>query len=230
MTVPLRKIKTDRRERIRIGQLNAQSSSACIDEIRNVAKDHGLDIIIIQEPYIIRGIIPKMAGIRTYYKGNESKVATLVFDQNIEVLFDRQLTNTHHVVVKIHKGNYAVNLVNSYFQFNEIVETHLNSWDKIVRELGNENIIFAGDVNSKSLYWYSDDSRMTGQTIEAFNRGQKIEEFILENNMEVCNTYGELPTYSSHVGGSNIDITLAGADVEIINWKVYESGNSVIID
>lgn len=155
MSVPQRNINLDGREPIRIGQLNAQGSSACMDEIRNIAQDHKLNVMLIQEPYSRLGKIQNMAGVRIYYKCNDCKAAIFVFDQNIEVLYDRKLTNTHHVVIKLHKV--------------QTVEPHLRTWDKVIQELGNNKVIFAGDVNSKSLYWFSDDTNMTGQAIEAFN-------------------------------------------------------------
>lgn len=48
-------------------------------------------------------------------------------------------------------------------------------------------LILAGDVNAKSLMWYSRDDNMRGHKLEAFNRGKSTRGFHTRegpNNME----------------------------------------------
>lgn len=79
---------------IRIGQINLQGSRACLEEITHIVRELEIDVMLIQEPYILRGKVPHLAGARAYFIEGNPKAATLVFNDNIEVLLLRELSSS----------------------------------------------------------------------------------------------------------------------------------------
>jgi len=133
------------------------------------------------------------------------KAAIVLNNPNIDVL-QLDLGNFSHVVaVQIITNTYELYLVSVYFQFSHLVEPYLTILDEYIAKIKNNvknEIIICADVNALSASWFSrikDD------------RGDKIKEFIMANNLVVLNQASKYTTFSSHSGTSNVDVTLSTA-------------------
>lgn len=87
---------------------------------------------------------------------------------------------------------------------------------EIIRKLGRNKIIIAGDFNAKSVLWFNK---------ETDEKEEKLEEFIYENDLILINKDGNPPTFWTINGSSNIDITLTTKDMRqlIESWEVKDS-------
>lgn len=214
---------------IRIGQINLQGSRACLEEMRQIVNEKGIDILLVQEPYSWEGRLPTVNGCRNYYIEGNPKAAILIYNDNLEMVFQKELSTSHHVSGRLYVCNNNVNLVSSYFQFSDDIEPHIQQWERIMRHSGATDSILAGDVNARSPLWFSKEGKMNGAIREGYARGEKLEEFIIAQELIVCNEPGHLPTYVGEIGkqeGNNIDITLRTKGIRISNWRVGDDGNS----
>lgn len=119
-----------------------------------------------------------------------------------------------------------MNLISSYFQFNEEIEPYILHWEKIIRGIGT-GCLLTGDVNARSPLWLSTEGNMNGGIREGYVGGENIEEFIISHELIACNEPGHLPTYAGEIDtqeGSNIDLTLRTKNTKIGNWQVGEEG------
>lgn len=57
--------------------------------IQRYVKGRRIDIMVLQEPYLRRGIIPYKSGVRAYYIEQNPKATIMVYSDDIEVLFVR---------------------------------------------------------------------------------------------------------------------------------------------
>ena len=85
---------------IRVGQINVQGSSICLEELNFVIRDRSIDIVLLQEPYSCGGRIPHLDGYRVYYASERPKAAIVIVNNEIEGLFVRELSGEHHVCLK----------------------------------------------------------------------------------------------------------------------------------
>lgn len=65
--------------RIRIGQQNVQGCRAYLEDINETITEQKRDVMLSQEPYSYRGIIPNVGGTKII-EGNP-KAATLVYNE-----------------------------------------------------------------------------------------------------------------------------------------------------
>lgn len=218
----------DKRIIIRIGQQNVQGSRACQEELKSVVLEKRIDVMLLQEPYSYRGIIPHTSGGRTYAVGERPRSAIIVYNENIEVMIITELSDRHHTCVKLFLAGKSIGIVSSYFQHSEEIGPHIEHWAKCLKKFGNRNLILAGDVNAKSLLWYSVETDCE-HNMHSFEKGAQLEELILEKGLRVCNAEGHLPTYAGLAGRhqeNNIDITVCTPNIRIDNWNVQDAVNS----
>lgn len=168
-----------------------------------------------------RGRIPHMDKCRVYYIEENPKSAIVIVNDKIEGLFIRELSSEHHTCVKIMIDDTEVYMINSYFQYKDDINVHLQAWEICVKKLKRKRILLAGDVNAKSILWYNEDTDTKGEELEAF---------IEANYLEICDKEGEKKTFAgipgSTTGEVNIHVTLVTRNVNIENWIVQDEGNS----
>jgi len=200
-------------------QLNAQGFKEVAGDLRK-RMENRVDIMALQEPYSLVGRVKGYVGLRGRVfqpKVATPKAAIIINNPDIDVL-QLDLGNTSHVVaVQIIAKAHEFYLVSAYFQFSHSVEPYLTMLDECIAKIRNNNakneIIICVDVNAQSTAWYS---RLTD------DRGDKVEDFIIENNLIVLNQVSKHPTYASHSGTLNIDVTLSTAGIvgHIRNWRI----------
>ena len=113
----------------------------------------------------------------------------------------------------------SVYLASIYFQCSHQIEPYLDKIRKIVTELPRQKLIIAADTNAKSTLWhckYNDP------------RGDTLEETLSHLDLAVLNEPDNPPTSISHLGTSNIDITMAsGPAINLVrDWTVHECWTS----
>ncbi|GFY27724.1 uncharacterized protein TNCV_241901 [Trichonephila clavipes] len=121
----------------------------------------------------------------------------------------------HTVSVNIKLNQVLLTVINVYFSphgdFSEAIN-QLNLYKGI-----NKNCLLAGDFNARSVVWgYKNTDR----------RGDILADFLLSNNLHLCNIPGLGPTFHgprSAVG--NPDLTLTSCDLVsfVENWEILST-------
>lgn len=149
-----------------------QGSRAYQEELKCVIIEKRIDVMLLQEPYPYRGIIPHMEGGRTCAVGGRPRSAIIVYNDKIEVMLIKELSVRHHTRVKLFLGGKNIGIVSSYYQF---LQKH---WAQCLKKFGNRNLILAGEVNAQSLLFYSIETDCD-QNTHSYEKGSKLEELIL---------------------------------------------------
>ena len=143
-------------ENLRIAQINGQRSKLVMWEIRKIIEELKLDIICIQEPYVVNSHIPFMPlRSRQILYGNKAMAATVIINEKLQVVNIAQFMDTHVNCLEIIHRHGSVILVNYYFQFSWEIEPFLNKLQNIHSKFRNKEIIHMCDCNAKSTWWFS---------------------------------------------------------------------------
>lgn len=203
---------------IRFLQVNAQRSLNVAHEVRKMVSENRIDVATIQEPYLykgqVKGYAPMSAKIVQNHKDQETKAAIIIYNDSITVTQLEQFKNEHIVCahLKTKEGSFYIVLI--YCQFSYKIKGFLTKLQEIIRKLGENKIIITGDF--KSVLWYNK---------ETDEKGEKLEEFVSENDLIIINKEGNPSTFWTVNGSSNIDITLTTKDMRhsIETWQVKDN-------
>lgn len=200
---------------LRIGQINAQRSSAAATELEILMSELELDLLCIQEPYQYKNVVrgynsSKLRVIQP--TGITPWVAAVAVHDKMDVLVHPG-NNAHAIYFKIYTQTCNFYLINIYCQHSLPINTFLDFISDILIRIGGERFILTLDANAKSELWYSN---------ETDDRGRLLEEFILTNDLIILNEPNNPPTFMTSNGQSNIDLTLASSNFgrSIKEWKV----------
>ena len=188
-------------------QINLQHCKAASDSlISDVGSNlQTLPILLIQEPYVRKGHpIFNLTNYNTFYKGKNNRslisVPRLYKSWPVE-----SLTDSDNVTVLIEDDkNKQILLVSSYLDI-----TNGNVIPNKLEEILNYSnikkipVLLGMDSNSHSTFWGCDSNN---------SRGDKLEEWILQNNLAVVNR-GYEKTFVSPIGSSIIDLTLVSNEI-----------------
>ena len=147
-------------------------------------------IYLLQEPYLYRGKIPGIPGgiANSHIPGNDSRTA-IVCSRNLNLWFCPQFSDRDLTVCYWKgplDGGGDIYLASAYMDImaTGVVSAKLQGLVAHC-EVTKTKLIICADTNSHSTLW--------GST-EANRRGEKLEEFIFQNNLHVHNI-GNLPTF-----------------------------------
>lgn len=209
--------------RLKIVQLNMRRSRTVTLEAQKLLEEKNIDILLMQEPYNIRGRFVGFSSGTTIVSGGNPgdnlMAGIAINNRDITVLKIAHLSDAHCTCVEISGPFGSVYLASIYFQCSHQIEPYLDKIQKIVTELPRQKLIIAADTNAKSTLWhcrYNDD------------RGDMLEETLSLLDLAVLNEPDNPPTSISHLGTSNIDITMAsGPAINLVrNWTVHECWTS----
>lgn len=178
------------------------------------------DLYLVQEPPCINGvIIPNFHHPhRIIYHSPLSRPYTAIIcanpNLNLQLLTD--FSNNKFTTVVAHFNRSKVVLVSAYVHPHDDDARFSNFITELCEHplWGVLPIIFAGDFNARSTFWYD---RITT------NRGSKLLELIQDLDL-TCHNNSSTPTCIHATGSSNIDLTLSRnlSDLSINNWVVNQ--------
>lgn len=200
---------------LRIGQINAQRSSAAATELEILIQECNIDILCIQEPYNfmskVRGYNSKDLKI-IQPEGKTPWVAAALKHTKFNILVFPSMSE-HILFFKVYTSACDFYIINLYCQFSLQLDNFLQLLHNILDKIRGEKYIITVDSNSKSELWYAK---------ETDDRGKLFVDFILENNLIILNEVSNPPTFMTAYCQSNIDITLVSPNFSnsIKDWKV----------
>lgn len=196
-------------EDIRIGQINAGKGKAATILSGKEMRENKWDILLIQEPYekdtslYSEGQVYKKGKTWTVIRQGINTVRIKIQGKESIVANKVQLENNRQLI-----------LVNVYAHKNGNIERELREVARVIKNNKGE-IIITGDWNARNAAW---GDRTTD------NRGDKLMEFAVENNLIIENINQEGPTYETENGKSNIDVTMT-RNLQKIEWKIRQEDN-----
>lgn len=208
---------------MKIGQLNIRSIYNKKEELKDVIRNHNLDIICLQETWIKEDNFNLMQSYKCFHRNRADGyggVAIMVKNKisTNEILFI-DLTNIEiigvEVKVKHKKENKMYNIINIYIKPN-ITDGELSEdLDRIGTKLNNiENLIICGDINLAHNMW---DNKCKGNSKKA----DTFVEFINNNSLITLNT-GE-PTHLHDTNSRAIDISISTINLfDQFNWSISD--------
>jgi hypothetical protein len=201
---------------VKILQLNSQRSNSVASDIKNKTISD-IDIIMLQEPYTYGGVIKGYSQIGTKIvqpRMNNPQVGIIVLNSAYDVIQLPPNDLEYIVGAQITTDSGSYFMISVYFRPSQDVDPIINQLEKMISDIGpNNRIIICSDANANSASWFS---------ARTDTRGEKIQEFVLSNNLTIINKPSNAFTFSTVNGESNIDITLAtlNATRNISDWRV----------
>ncbi|GFW65265.1 hypothetical protein TNCV_395311 [Trichonephila clavipes] len=173
----------------------------------------GFDLLLLQDPYPNFNLpLNSPLGFSQFFS-NSLSCAIVCYNRNIICNFC--MKTDHTVSVNIKLNQVLLTVINVYFpphgDFSEAFN-QLNLYKEI-----NKNCLLAGDFNARSVVW---GYKITDR------RGDILTDFLLSNNLHLCNIPGLGPTFHgprSAVG--NPDLTPTSCDLIsfVENWEILST-------
>lgn len=206
---------------MRVIQANLQRSKLATAELLQSAKEKGVSIALVQEPYVGKsGVLKQHSGTQviqcTLNRQKPVKAAIIIFGDRLEVIHDPQLVTETEAAVLLVAGKLKIGVVSVYFDGDEDIEPYLRRTQAACRKLDTNNIIVAGDVNAWSHWWGSNSEN---------ERGAAYNNFLNEMEFQILNA-GDTPTFETFRGGrvcsSIVDVTACSLPLlgKIERWRV----------
>lgn len=136
---------------IRVVQLNGQRSIDVSSQMRQNLEEEYIDILLLQEPYVYRGIV-KGYGLNRVVTGSlvNPQAAIIIRNKNLVITRVESLYFSHGVCVEIVHQNCSYYLISVHFQFSDSINQYIEYLDNICAALKGKNIIIAMDANARS--------------------------------------------------------------------------------
>ena len=192
--------------KIKCLQINLQHSRAATDNLTQIIQTYCIDIVFIQEPYLIHN---RVAGISRNYKiytygNNKIRAAIIIVNRNIDALLINQLSDDDTVAVELIYNGFRFFAASMYLDITEDIKLDLVKLDKILTFTKGTGLLTAMDSNARSTMWYD---------VTTNTRGKIMEEYVSANNLYVMNEDSDNTTFESRRGKSNIDLTITNSQL-----------------
>ena len=201
---------------IRCIQANVQHSRAATNNLIQLISAHNIDLIFIQEPYVINN---QLAGIpkklKTFTHGNGMRRSAIIVNNcDIDAIMINQLSDADCVVVEVRLQEFGFFVVSKYFDITGDMDADTRKLDAIIKYTKGKGLLIAADTNARSHMWFD---TLTNP------RGRKLEEYLTTSNLYINNEDNGLPTFETARGKSRIDLTISN-NLMVRYIKEWNSG------
>ena len=182
-------------------QLNLQRSRLAKDNLTKIIEEEIIDIICIQEPYVIRNKIAGMPkSLKIFTSGDGKHLSAIIVNNNqIDAILIKQLSDEDAVVLEIVISDKKMIIASLYFDITWNIDSDLLKMEKIAQHAKGAGALIAMDSNCRSSSWYD---TITNE------RGKRLEESLMGQHLYILNEESHLTTFRSARGASNIDTTV----------------------
>lgn len=203
-------------------QVNLGRGFEATKEAIREAENKGISILLIQEPYIgNKGYLSSNHRVIQNPHSNTTnpvKSAAIILDQQLIVTENTRLHTANIIGFKIILNNLSVAFIGVYLEGETSIDPYLNHIEMVAESLQEANLIVAGDVNAKSVWWGCK---------EEDERGTAFVQLATQIDLNILNR-GNTPTFYTYRGNklysSIVDVTACSSQLlnKIQNWRVNE--------
>jgi hypothetical protein len=200
---------------IKFLQINLQHSRAATNNLMKTIED-GIDIICIEEPYVIKNKvigIPRKYNILVQGEGR-NRTVIVINNKMIDSIPIRQLSDEDAVVTEVLYNKFKIIIRSMYFDIKRQIEYDLNKIKAIMQHAKGTGTILAIDSNARSTTWHDHLTDHSGRILE----------FLVSVQLHILNEDSNLTTYLSSRGTSNIDLTVTSNSIlrAVKEWEVSD--------
>jgi hypothetical protein len=202
-------------------QINLQHSRVATANLVQLTEEESIDILSIQEPYIIQN---KVTGIphkyRTYTIPNtRSRAAIVITNKQIDALLLNQLSDADAVVVEISTNGVTLIFASMYFDIERQIDLDLAKINNILQHANGKGVILTIDSNARATSWHD-------KTTNA--RGKKLDEYLMSKQLYIMNEESTDTTFRTRRGASNIDLTIVTGQLlrKVTQWTISDQESS----
>ena len=163
------------------------------------------DVWLLQEPYMVNGLMVGIGSVRVFYVGENPRGAIAVNNDNCDVFFRNDVSDEDAVFAIITRNSYSFGVGSVYCPIDIDIEISIYKIVRGIVGLNNLPFIIGADANAVSPLWHS---KNVGASRNREIRGETLTEFLTHNNLNVVNMPSEFFTFSGPQGSSDIDLTI----------------------
>lgn len=216
---------------IRCVQLNACRTALVNDQLLDYARNHNIDLALIQEPYTFRGRLSgleaspiRVALSKGHFRPGAHPyrvfgAALVVFEPTLFIVHRQDLSDENTVAVTTTDSlGESVTWISAYFRYRSPTASLVMALETKLRLISGP-VIISADSNAFSTRWYSRISD---------HRGRLVEAFIDAEDLICMNRRSNLTTFNGRRGRTNLDITLCSRTLapHIANWSIIADQTS----
>ena len=207
-------------------QWNTDFSKAATLLLEKFMEEYNTDAAFIQDIYCEKFGLdqlfmpPTSKGYNLlYFKGTQMPKVALYVKSEIKTTFLPQASNTHCITCIIHLEDSKQLVLSSVYSPPPDISPllRINSLFQNLSTCQGQSLLLCGDFNSHSSLWSN-----RGKNDK---KGDDLEAFLLQYDLNVLNDVNSPPTFENSRGGASwIDISIAGCQIvdKISDWKVHE--------
>ena len=207
---------------IKVAQLNVHHSPAALNSFLDYCTHKKIDILIISEPPIRKGVPNINKKFSPFYvtpSDNSSRVRSCIciLNPSIQPMIISHLSNHDFIAIQI--GDIII--TSAYATPSYDITPILHRIADVSNYGGGRGLIIAGDFNASHKHWFA-------KYID--KRGEELLATLLQYNLDTINDC-DIPTYDTIRANrrltSYIDLTIASSTIinHIRNWRVVDDVN-----
>ncbi|XP_035210501.1 uncharacterized protein LOC118184883 [Stegodyphus dumicola] len=208
-------------------QCNLRRCKEATSSLVQFVSESDYDILLIQEPYSVKGEIRGFPLSWNILYKNLSKDFP-VQKQNPRaciVVTSKQLDPTvckidrDIISISINSGTVQLCISSCYCSPAEEIERNLIHLDNIIQSAPTAHHFIGGDMNAHCVQWGYPKSD---------SRGEQVEDFIAANSLVLHNDTVQGPTFETCSGKGWPDLTLSSTNASTFlkNWKILDEENN----
>lgn len=206
----------DKTRALRFLSINLQHAKAANFALAQYLIKHCIDICLINEPYFLQGTIPGFPNnFRIENDAVEPRSAIIITCNDIYYKKKHVTKDIVSIAIELTNKDELV-LISAYSPPSEDLSDKLLRVETVINSNFGKSMLIYGDFNAKSSAW---SPRRTDE------RGDTLLEFTARNECTIINDPNSLPTYSSTLGTSWIDLIITkNMDPNLItDWIVEDT-------
>jgi len=148
---------------IKLLQVNLKHSRVVTNNLLKIIDEDGIDVLCIQEPYVIITKLLVSQENKIYASGEgRHRAAIVVTNNQIDSLLLRQLSDEDTVVLEVVSDKAKTIIASMYFDINRQIEGDLNKIEAVIHHAKGAGVLLAIDSNSRSTSWHDTQTNARG--------------------------------------------------------------------
>ncbi|XP_023210493.1 uncharacterized protein LOC111613379 [Centruroides sculpturatus] len=143
---------------LRILQINLQQSKAASSEALQMALNRDIDILDIQEPYVVNGKVAMLGSgkVLTLSSNNyTTKTGVVIYNKGLTAQLVTQYSNQYYTTVRVDTPWDPLFIISFYCSPDDNLRPLLDILSQTLDCLKGSPVLLLGDFNAKSHLWHS---------------------------------------------------------------------------